>query len=62
VGALGKPQAIPCDIVGPDPKPDLDGFSTGWFRVAPSRTESTLVQVRPLDAAEEEPVEMAFGR
>jgi hypothetical protein len=45
----------------PDPEPDLDSFSAGLLGVELRRTESTLVEVRPLHAAEEQPVEMALG-
>jgi hypothetical protein len=55
-------QVIPCSTLDSDPKPDTRALSTRLLDVAPSRPESTLVQVRPLGAAEERPVESALGR
>jgi hypothetical protein len=55
-------QVIRGKALSHDTKFDTDGSSTGLPDVAPSRTESTLVQVRPLDAVEEKPLETALGR
>ena len=55
-------QLIRCNLSVRDTKSDTAGSSTGLLDVAPSRIDSTLVQVRPLGAAEEKLVEMTFGR
>jgi len=61
-GALGTIAAIPHHTVSPDTKPDIVGSSTSLLGVAPRRIESTLVQLRALDGAEEKLMEMALGR
>jgi hypothetical protein len=55
-------QVIHCNPLGPDTKSDIGGSSTDLLNVAPSEAESTLVQLRALEAAEEKQVEWALGR
>jgi hypothetical protein len=59
---LAEHQVIRRKRLDLDTKSDTGSSSTGLLDITPSRTDSTLVQVKPLEAAEEKTVEMVFGR